>query len=313
MKAAILISTFDRYERLARWTAAQIERQWPQHPPIFYSGLTGKNEQNLGFSGDSKDWMSVTLHAVERLQQRGFTHAYLILDDHPPVGACHEETLNELLPSLALKLNAAYIGLLGYGQHRPVAGKILGRKYSLLEQSSIHYRWKFSLHPRLWNLKALHTILLQRMKTYQVELRTAWNFEQYRDEPSDPEIFSLMKSSYRIRGARFLKKKCQMKAEMLCEITERFVADIMLFKAKLTGGLFARDLAQKKLLWHYGHYLGPYPLFWSGVMQQGKPNQDWERWLQRSNDLELKSSWSEVKQQVFLPATCNLQPATCFE
>ena len=74
---------------------------------------------------------------------------------------------------------------------------------------------------------------------------------------------------------------------------------VVTFKAKITGGLFARDLAQKKTLWRYGHYLGPYPLFWSGVMQQGKPNQNWERWLQGSNDLELKSSWSEVKQQVF--------------
>ena len=299
MKIAILISTFDRYEKLARWTAAQVERQWPQHPPIFYSGLTGEDQQNLGYSGDSKDWMSVTLHAVEQLQQRGFTHAYLILDDHPPVGPCHEEALNEVLPGLALKLHATYIGLLGYGQHRGLEGKILGRKCFFLEQSSIDYRWKFSLHPGLWNLKALHTLLLQRMTAYEGELRTAWNFEQYRDEPSDPEIFSLMQSSYRICGTRFLKKKGQMRSEMFCEIAERFVADIMLFKAKITGGLFARDLAQKKTLWRYGHYLGPYPLFWSGVMQQGKPNQNWERWLQGSNDLELKSSWSEVKQQVF--------------
>ena len=296
---AILISTFDRYEMLARWTAAQVERQWPQHPPVFYSGLTGKDEKYLGYSGDSKDWMSVTLHAVQQLQQRGFTHIYLILDDHPPVGPCHEGSLNEVLPSLALKLNAAYIGLLGYGQHRGVDGKILECKYSLLEQSSIHYRWKFSLHPGLWNLKALHTILLQRLKFYSGEERTAWRFEQHYDEPSDPEIFSLMQSSYRICGSRFLKKKGQMRSEIFYEMTERFVADVMLFKAKITGGLFARDLAQKKTFWRYGHYLGPYPLFWSGVMQQGKPHQDWEKWLQVSGDGPLQASWESVKEEVF--------------
>ncbi|MCX6957063.1 MAG: hypothetical protein NT164_00740 [Verrucomicrobiae bacterium] len=302
MNAAILISTFDRYEKLARWTAAQVERQWPQHPPVFYSGLTKQGEQCLGYSGDSKDWMSVTLHAVEQLQQRGFTHAYLILDDHPPVGPCHEEALNEVLPGLALKLHATYIGLLGYGQHRGLEGKILGRKCFFLEQSSIDYRWKFSLHPGLWNLKALHTLLLQRMTAFEGELRTAWNFEQHEDDPHDPKTTFLIQRSYRINGTRFLKKKWQMGGAILCESVERFIADVMLFKAKLTGGSmanYARYLAQKKLFWRYSHYLGPYPLFWSGVMQQGKPNQDWERWLQRSSDRELKASWASVKEEVF--------------
>lgn len=303
---AILLSTFDRYEKLARWTGAQIERQWSQHPPIFYSGLTKQGEQHLGFSGDAADWMSVTLHAVEQLQQRGFTHAYLILDDHPPVGPCHERALNEVLPALALKLNATYIGLLGYGQHREVYGKILGRKCSFLEQSSICYRWKFSLHPGLWNLKALHTILLRRLEFYLGEERTPWRFEQHEDDPSDSKIFSLMQRSYRINGIPFLKKKGQMRMEIFCEAVERFIADVMLFKAKITGAPLACNLTQKKIFWRYGHYLGPYPLFWSGVMQQGKPNQDWERWLQHSGDVVLQSSWRKLKPQVFLPATCDL-------
>jgi hypothetical protein len=302
---AILISTFDRYEKLARWTAAQLERQWPQHPPIFYSGLTG-NQQCLGASGGEQDWMSVTLYAIEQLQQRGFTHAYLVLDDHPPVGPCHEEALNEVLPSLALKLNATYIGLLGYGQHREVKGKILEEKYSFLEQTSIAYRWKFSLHPGLWNLKGFHEILLQRMKIYQGEIRTAWRFEQHLDDSQNLEILPLLKSSYRIYGGHFLKKKWQMKSEIWRESVERFIVDVVLFKAKITSGSSARDMVGKKHFWRYCHYLGPYPLFWSGVMQQGKPHQGWERWLQRSGDLALQSSWEKLKRQVFLPANDDL-------
>lgn len=300
---AILISTFDRYQILAHWTAAQIERQWPQHPPIFYSGLTEKSEQNLGCLEGSKDWMNVTLHAVEKLQQRGFTHAYLILDDHPPVGPCHEEALNEVLPSLALKLHAAYIGLLGYGQHREVEGKILGRKYSSLEQSSIHYQWKFSLHPGLWNLEALQTILLQRLEFYSGVERTAWRFEQHWDTPSDSKIGSLIQRSYRIKGACFLKKKLPMSLEILRESIERFITDVVLFKTKIINGSLARNEADKGLFWLYCHYLGPYPLFWSGVMQQGKPHQSWERWLKRSKDQELQASWKKVKEEVF---DCNL-------
>lgn len=297
---AILISTFARYEKLARWTVAQIERQWASHPPIFYSGLRGEDVRYLHDDKDEKDWMSVTLHAVEELQQRGFTHAYLILDDHPPVGPCHEVALNEVLPSLALKLNAVYIGLLGYGQHREIYGKILEKQYSFLEQSSIHYQWKFSLHPGLWNLKGLREILLVRMRGYQGSCRTPWNFEQHRDSSKDLHLLPLLINSYRVKGSAFLKEKRQMQQEICCEKAARFIADVMLFKAKITGGFLRRELTQKKLFWRYGHYLGPYPLFWSGVMQQGKPNENWEQWLERSGDRELQSSWEEVKKQVFL-------------
>jgi len=303
---AILISTFDRYEKLARWTAAQIERQWKKHPPLFYSGLKGDDSRYLNYDGDEKDWMSVTLHAVEQLQQRGFTHAYLILDDHPPVGPCHEEALNDILPTLSLKLDAAYIGLLGYGQHRGIEGKILKRKHALLEQSSVNYFWKFSLHPGLWNLEALQLLLSERMKVYVSESRTAWRFEQHRDDPNNAPVLSLMQRSYRVNGTLFLKKKWKMKKEIFCESVERFVADILLFKAKTTGGALARHLMQRKLFWRYGHYLGPYPLFWSGVMQQGKPSENWEQWLQRSGDDALQASWKSVKEEVFFPSAFNL-------
>lgn len=305
---AILISTFDRYKTLAQWTAAQIELQWPSHPPIFYSGLSEQGQQNLRYSGDSKEWMSVTLHAVEGLQQRGFTYAYLVLDDHPPVGPCHQEALNDIFPSLALKLNATYIGLLGCYQHRGVQGKMLGKKHAFLEQSAINYRWKFSLHPGLWNLKALRMILLRRLEFYSGEERSAWKFEQHEDDPKDPEMAFLMRRSYRVNGSHFLKKKWKMKTQLCCEAVERFAADVMIFKAKITGGSmgnYERYLAQQKLLWRYGHYLGLYPLFWSGVMQQGKPNPDWERWLQRSGDRALQASWGELKPLVFSSA-CSL-------
>ncbi len=296
---AILISTFDRYEKLAHWTAVQIERQWADHPPIFYSGLRGDDIRYLDYKEGEKDWMSITLHAVEQLQQRGFTQAYLILDDHPPVGPCHEVALNETLPSLALELDATYIGLLGYGQHWQPNGKILKRKYSLLEQSSISYRWKFSLHPGLWNLKGLRELLLERMRIYKGTERTPWNFEQHRDSEKNRHLLPLLNSCYRIKGSLFLKKKPQMQKEIFCETVTRFIADIMLFKAKITGGILRRQLVQKKLFWRYHHYLGPYPLFWSGVMQQGHPSGNWEQWLKQSGDHELQLSWSDVKQLVF--------------
>ena len=109
---AILVSTFDRYEALARWTVDRIQKEWPEHPQVFFSGLSCCTPESLGFEGDSKDWMSVTLQATQALLARGFSHAYLLLDDHPPVGKCNAPFLNEKLPRLASQINAAHISLL---------------------------------------------------------------------------------------------------------------------------------------------------------------------------------------------------------
>ena len=34
-----LISTFDRCQKLARRTLGRIEREWANHPPVFFAGL----------------------------------------------------------------------------------------------------------------------------------------------------------------------------------------------------------------------------------------------------------------------------------
>jgi len=75
----------------------------------------------------------------------------------------------------------------------------------------------------------------------------------------------------------------------------RFVGDVMLYAAKMIGGASRRDQLERKLLWLYGHYLGPYPLFWSGTMHKGKIHLNWEKWLQTGGDKRLKKAWQSVK------------------
>ncbi|MFI0348475.1 MAG: hypothetical protein ACH346_06905 [Chthoniobacterales bacterium] len=286
----ILISTFDKYEPLARWTAKQIAIQWPEHPPLFFSGLTSHDPQSLRFSGDTGDWMAVTLHAVQALRMRGFTHAYLILDDHPPVGPCHKNFLNHQLPALAADLGAVFIGLLGYGQHRSVEGEVLEKK-GFLERCRSDYRWKFSLHPGLWNLEALELLLKRRMELYCGSARTPWNFERHRDDPNDAIVGPMMESCFRVSGKHFLKNRTKMQWQIFVEMMERFIADILIYRAKKKDGATARDKVEQKLLWRYGHYLGPYPLFWSGVMQQGQAHAGFEQWLQKPGNKSLLASW----------------------
>jgi hypothetical protein len=296
MKTCILISTFEKYRRLAEWTARRIDLEWKNHPPIYYAGLDADGVSSLGFDGNSSDWMSVNRDAVMRLRERGYTHTYLILDDHPPVGRCHESFLNEQLPRLAVELDASYIGLLGYGQHRPLEGKRLGRNHASLERSNPDYRWKFSLHPGLWKLDSLERILNARMALYRGKDRSPWNFERHRDSLE----FSLQFPSFRVRGSNVLAEGILMRGKLLNEAMGRFFADCALFLAKKRGGQVARDEEEIRLHWLYGHYQGAYPMFWSGCMRQGRINKDFETWVRHQGNSLIQSDWERARADCFL-------------
>ena len=295
----ILISTFDRYEKLARWTLGRIDSEWANHPPVFFAGLSRRDGQSLGFIGDSQDWMGVNLQAVRRLSESGYTHAYVILDDHPPVGRCHAGFLNDRLPELSACLGAAYVGLLGYGQHRRREGEDLGSAFAHLEKTSPSYRWKFSLHPGLWNLVDLQTLLECRMEIYPKGQRSPWNFERHRDVPGDLLVDSIASRCFRVRGSLSLAPEFLSRGALALEYLIRFAADMELFAAKLSGGKPARDAAELRRLWMFGHYLGPYPIYWSGCMRQGKPHADFEKWLAASGSNELVCSWNKAMQDCF--------------
>lgn len=85
-----------------------------------------------------------------------------------------------------------------------------------------------------------------------------------------------------------------MKSQIMQEAAERFVIDVTLYLSKKKGGLQARQDLEKKLLWHYGHYVGPYPLFWSGLMQQGNPHHGFEKWLHACGDRALQQEWKKI-------------------
>lgn len=293
MNLAILLSTFDRYESLARWTADRIEVLWPDHPPLFFSGLTVGGGECLPFQCESKDWMAVSLSAVEALIEKGFTHTYLILDDHPPLGACHADFLNKRLPDLAQKIDAAHISLLGYGQHRKVEGRVLGREFDYLEKLNADYRWKFSLHPGLWKLLDLKFLLLDRMRQYGEGARTPWNFERHRDEQVGSVQKKLGERCYRIQGGSHDISSDLFLHPLLA--AGRFIADLEMFLSRLAGGKMARDRAETKRFWLFGYFGGPYPIYWSGCLRQGKLHGDLEKWVSIFGSADLRKSWKELR------------------
>ncbi len=114
MNTCILIPSYDGYRSLAGFTANQIDHHWRDHPPIYFCGLSApahKNDLLLFLRRQSSDWLSILIDAVHEVKERGFKAVYLILDDHPPLGPCEANTLNQTLPATLERLEAGTISL----------------------------------------------------------------------------------------------------------------------------------------------------------------------------------------------------------
>lgn len=297
LQTCILISSCEKYRPLAEWTGERIGRLWSDHPPIFFSGLRGNETHHLPLRSNERDWMSVTLDAVSDLLNQGFSHAYLILDDLPPLGICNASYLNENLPATAERLDATFLGLLGYGQHRPPEGTILGADNLHLEHCPPTYRWKFSLHPGLWNLARMKEILAARIEHYAESERTPWNFERHVDGCSGPIPVAYLKSCYRVNGCHYEKGRLKP-ARRAIQSLALFLCDALLFQARVVGGGTARERRALQLLWPYCYYRGPYPIFWSGVMRQGGPSPEFDRFTRALPFTPLSKEWNQLKQRL---------------
>ena len=276
MSVCILISTCEKYRRLAEFTGRMIVRYWADHPPLFFSGCPeGPAEHWLPLKNHPADWMGITRNAVEELARRGHRQCYLILDDHPPLFHCNEFHLNATLPELMKKLGAVYIGLNGWGQGKAPNGVVLGREFFWLENVSSGFLWKFQLHPALWNLDALGEILDVLMRELPPEARSPWAFERRAGNENAKLRQDLKRRAYRVCGERMSRSRLRtygFKLERLGFRTFRFAV----------GKLFGQD-AWSRVDERYGfvlrYYDGPYPLLWSGATRKGQINPEFLRYL----------------------------------
>lgn len=286
-RACILLSTCDRYRSVAEWTQSRIAKEWPGHPPLRVCGV-----------GDDRDWMSVTLSGVQRCLDEGFDLLYLILDDHPPVGACRADILNEILPAAAKECGAVNIGLLGFGQRRGREGTIEQVGDLQLLRNDFAYRWKFSLHPALWSAERLRDLLQIRIGQFAPEKRTPWNFERHRDQRDGPVSPDLTDHTYRINGTaaacgwQFLDSATRQPALL--------AFDLWRFLLRITRGQAARDKFDRRNLWLYHYYRGPYPILWSGAVRGGEPSRDFEMFLNFTGRRSMLREWRGVKERFAL-------------
>ncbi len=284
MGLCVLISTCDKYRTLAEFTGRVIERYWPDHPPIYFCGCTNPPAENwLPLRRPSADWMGITQEAVRDLERRRYTKCYLILDDQPPLYPCHERHLNDTIPRLLDKLDAAYIGLSGWGQGRPLNGTLLGADCFWLENVSTEYLWKFQLHPALWRVGALDEILTMLRRELPEDSHTPWAFERKAGASAANLPDNLKRGAYRICGERMSRnvtRRALVTAERSLFWAFRFLA----------GRLFGANV-WRRLDEAFGflsqYYEGPYPLIWSGVTRKGQINPQFVRFLKVHLHLRL--------------------------
>ncbi len=293
----ILIPTFEKYRLVAEFTRTQLERHWPDHPPVFFCGLPGDAPALLPLREDPADWMALVRTAVADLQTRGFRQCYLVLDDHPPLDRCHGEHLNKTLPRFMDELGASFINLQGWGQYRPRQGTDLGADYFHLEKPAREYLWKFALHPGLWNLQAFREILDLLLREPELSERTCWKFERRAGQADFPLPEHLRATAYRVCGSAMSARPAR-RLRAAWRRGALFAFDVVRFGIRIAGGQAARDSFDARYLGLYHFYDGPYPLFWSGLMKKGRLNNDlvcFLRWHRRHAQLaELRHALEPV-------------------
>jgi hypothetical protein len=277
---AILLSTCDAYEEIAHFTFKQLDICWKGHPPVFVCGLNRRSftkGQQLPFSGDSRDWVGIIIQAVDELQARGVEWFYLILDDHPPFGPCNEDYLNLALPATAERVNAIQVNLLGWDQFQPQSGDILDGKLLHWQCNKPDFPWKFSLHPGFWHTETLGLLLRQFRKTSPAAT-AARAFEGLADTACRSLNPSLCTQTYRIRGDGYTARRGWFEHRNT-RMMIRFCIHLIRGGTRLAGEK-ALKRVDERLLPYLGYLNGPYPMFWSGLVRQGRLHEHALRFLE---------------------------------
>ena len=134
-----------------------------------------EHDRDLPFSGDVRSWIEVICSASRQLIEKGFQFVYLVLDDHPPVGPCHERHLNETLPSAMAALKACNLRLTGWDGMTHYGTEAVKTGVPGLRRLGPGFQFHFQLHPALWDLRVLDA-LSQRF--LELGCKTAWDFER---------------------------------------------------------------------------------------------------------------------------------------
>ena len=288
LRTALLMCTCESYTAVAEASCRLIDRFWPGHPDLFIVGGNKiPNRKTIPFACDERDWIGMAHEASLWLRQEGFTHCYLILDDHPPIGKCATAYLNNILPQLVDSLGASHVALAGWDQFQPKDGKLIDVGSERWLKNSPVFKWKFDLHPGIWNISDFCAVL-EAVKGVEPRPYSAREFEGAAGSDSLELPRRLVDSTFKIGGDGVAAGSgwCERRWK------RRIVAN-GLHISRLAARLGGVSLVQKfdERTEYLTQYInGPYPMYWSGVIKKGVLNQNLIRFAQVTNRTEL-TSW----------------------
>jgi len=279
-KQCLLITVYHPYRWIAPLTKRLLDRFWPEHPPLFFCGLTTEEAGDLPHipwpdSTLPRVWADFALAAALHLQSQGYEVCYFLLEDHPPLARCHAKHLQHTLPAMLNELPASYIALMGWDNRRfatrggPVDG------HNRLMHLTAAQAPRFHLHPSLFRMDALVACL----KNLAASARpNPWGFEKLNDKPDAalPEEFKA--ACYQICGEELSLHPPSSVARQLRSLERQFYHKSMnLFPVfeKFGKGMVFWDI----LGFDDFFYDGPFPMFYSGVMARGKVSPNFLRYL----------------------------------
>jgi len=293
----ILVSVYHPYKWVADFTHRFMDRFWPDHPPLFFCGLTSEEAGDLPHipcrdKALPRSWAKFVRDACEDLAARGYKKCYFLLEDHPPLGPCHVGHLNETLPELLDVMGAAYIGLMGWDNRRFLArGPVLANGLMHLTASESP---RFHLHPSLFRLDVLTgclDLLLQQKN------QTPWGFEKTCDKADNSLPEEWKQGCYQIRGEDLAVHPSVGLGRLLRTAERKFyhrAMSLVPVSQKLGLGMAFWDA----LGYDDFFYNGPYPMFYAGVMSRGKVNPFLLKYLERhKSDSSLQELIAASKAQ----------------
>lgn len=258
---SILMPTCSRYAAMAEWSVKQIDACWSDHPPLTLCGVRSlAGLRCLPFSSDERDWTGIALEATDHLIAEGGRWCYLILDDHPPFGFCNADFLNRMLPEVAESLQAGCISLSPWDGLHETSGEILPADCLQLRRFPGTDKWRYSLHPSLWRLDFLNSLL--RRVHEDPGGKTARGFEAVSGR-LETDCNRTASSCYRVVGRPFACTSGPLDA--------RWRRQLFHLRRFLHGMHSSKALARFDTTHEYlvRFHNGPYPLFWSGLMHGG--------------------------------------------
>lgn len=263
----ILIPVAPRYSWLLPVLTDCLSDFWTSHPPLVVALARSEDTTSTA----KLCWTQILRRGAMEARGKGFTMAYVVLEEQIPVAPCHSVHLNETLPALMQCLPASHISLMGWDNRRhPSKSPVLGKGFYHLKHLKSERDPRYNLHPGLWDLDVLLKCCDEVLATAGPEA-SAWQFERISARSSNPSLQRHKRQCYQICAASMASRKATI-LRRIGSALERFFFMRMIGLMPLVPCKTLREKVFRFLNFDLVFCDGPYPMVFAGVLAKGKIN-----------------------------------------